>query len=177
MPDTNLALTRVERLILSNQLRILEALYPDEAKEYAIQREAFERGYEMFYSWGIAHIFEGDDALTVQESREVWATLEMFRALMAGALDLGMVDWLREQTNGRFIGYDGNDETKFMIFSSYTMEQLERFTFIEMPEGSDFNSHTPMREIYKQMLARWQNIPRQDRYMLSREQIEHILDV
>lgn len=36
-----------ERLFLVNQFRILEALYPDEAEYYAIQREAVSAGYTL----------------------------------------------------------------------------------------------------------------------------------
>lgn len=43
-------LTRMERIVLVNQLRIMEALYPDEASQLGVQREALERGYELLYS-------------------------------------------------------------------------------------------------------------------------------
>ena len=38
-----------ERWMVSNQLRILEALYPEEAESLAVQREANERDYEYVY--------------------------------------------------------------------------------------------------------------------------------
>ena len=44
-------LSRLDRLFLSNQLRILEALYPEEANDLARRREALECGYEMLYDW------------------------------------------------------------------------------------------------------------------------------
>jgi uncharacterized protein YfbU (UPF0304 family) len=42
----NLKLSLTERIVLANQLRILEAVDPDEAKSYQHQRDALERGYE-----------------------------------------------------------------------------------------------------------------------------------
>ena len=46
MADNDFKLTTLDRLVLSNQYRILEALYPDEAETLAIKREAIENGYE-----------------------------------------------------------------------------------------------------------------------------------
>ncbi len=42
-------LTRTERWILSNQYRILEALYPDERGSLEKARIALESGYELEY--------------------------------------------------------------------------------------------------------------------------------
>ena len=55
-------LTRVERYILSNQFRILEALYPDEASHFATTREALEHGYEILYDWDMEHIYDDTDS-------------------------------------------------------------------------------------------------------------------
>ncbi len=64
--------------MVSNQLRILEALYPEEAESLAVQREANERDYEYVYD-----INSPIDTDTMDESecREVWDTLDMFRAI------------------------------------------------------------------------------------------------
>ena len=177
MPDDEVSLTRIERLMLSNQLRILEALYPDDADVFAVQREAIENGYEMLYSWGLTHILEGDETMSYDESREVWDTLQMYGDIRNAALDLNISDWILEQPNGRFQGYDGNEETKFMVFSSYTMERLKRFMYVDMPEAGYFNSHSPMRDTYNEMLTRWRNIPARERHMLSEVQIREILGV
>ena len=39
-----------ERLLLANQCKILEKLYPSDADHYAARREALERGYTLEYS-------------------------------------------------------------------------------------------------------------------------------
>ncbi len=44
-----------DRIIISNQLRILEALYPDEADWYANHRKAVEQGYKLHYGWIAEH--------------------------------------------------------------------------------------------------------------------------
>jgi hypothetical protein len=54
-------LTRTERWILVNQYRILEALYPDEAKWFAENREALSSGYELHYRGMIDFIYDEED--------------------------------------------------------------------------------------------------------------------
>src|SRR3546814_16599785 len=82
MADDAPKLSRKERLFLSNQMRILEALYPEEAQYISTQRVAVERGYEFLYDFELmSHIYEGDDTLSSDEAKEVWDTLEMFGAL------------------------------------------------------------------------------------------------
>src|SRR3546814_2004917 len=82
MADDSPKLIRKERLFLSNQMRILEALYPEEAQYISTQRVAVERGYEFLYDFELmSHIYEGDDTLSSDEAKEVWDTLEMFGAL------------------------------------------------------------------------------------------------
>jgi len=46
---TQQTLTKLQRYQISNQLKILEVLYPDESASYSLQREIFERGYELLY--------------------------------------------------------------------------------------------------------------------------------
>ena len=46
---TDIKFTRVERLLLANQYKILERLDPDEADYYTRHRIALERGYEGDY--------------------------------------------------------------------------------------------------------------------------------
>lgn len=46
-------LTKVERLILSNQYSILEKLYPEEAEHYHLQKKIVENGYSLHYDMKI----------------------------------------------------------------------------------------------------------------------------
>ena len=177
MPDNKFSLTRLQRLFLSNQYRILEALYPDQADDYAVRREAIELGYELLYDWDVEYIYDGEDILTKEESLEVWNTFDMFDALRRSADNLGKLDWLLEQPNSSFMGYDGNHETKFMAFSEFTIERLQRFRYIALPANNYFNSHRPMRPMYRDMLARWHEISDANRLELTEDQIKHILGV
>ena len=55
-------LSKLERYFLSNQLRIMETLFPNEADDFAVQREAIEQGYSFVYGMGMDHILDGSDA-------------------------------------------------------------------------------------------------------------------
>lgn len=68
---------KIDRLILSNQYRILEALYPDERVAYAKSRAVIEGGYSLHYS-DLAKCL--NEELIPQQCEEVDDVLEMFRS-------------------------------------------------------------------------------------------------
>jgi uncharacterized protein YfbU (UPF0304 family) len=176
MSENNIKLSRLDRLVLSNQLRILEALYPDEANDIAIRREALERGYEMLYEWDMDYIYGGDDVMTSEESSEVWNTLDMFDSINRAANNLGMTDVLTKIPFATFRGYDGNNETKFMAFAAYTVERLKRFEHVKLPKIGYFNSHAPVRGIYQRMLKEWRKVTTERRFELTKNELKSILD-
>lgn len=171
MPD-ELNLTKLDRIILVNQLRILEGLYPDEASELSVQREALERGYEMLYALNFEYIYEGDSKMTVEESREVWDTMDMFDAI-GKSIPEGLAVAGFPMT--KFAGYDGNNEAKFMAFARFTVERLKRFEYVPMQRPGYWNSHMPVRAIYRRMLEEWKKSPSQQRFLMSPEQRNLVL--
>ncbi|MDE0254577.1 MAG: YfbU family protein [Rhodospirillaceae bacterium] len=177
MPDNRVELTRLERLFLSNQYRILEALYPNLAEEYSVRREAIELGYELLYDWNADYIYDKEDILTRDEALEVWDTFDMFDSLKRSAEKLQKLDWLSSHFCSSFLGYDGNNETKFMAFAEFTIERLKRFQYIDLPNDKYYNSHTVMRPKYQKMLFEWKKIPSPSRFDLSEDQIKSILSV
>lgn len=167
-------LTRLDRYFLSNQLRILEALYPEEAKDIAVRRESIERGYEMLYDWDMDYIYDGDDKMTVEESKEVWDTMDMFDAIGRALEELG-ADVAKGMPVVQFCGYDGNNESKFMSFAAFTVERLGRFEYLPMAKKGYWNSHMPIRPIYQRMLMEWHKISELQRSDLSKDQLIAIL--
>ena len=168
----DLNLTKLDRIVLVNQLRILEALYPDEASHLSVQREVLECGYEMLYEWYTDHISEGSSAMTVNESREVWDTMDMFDAINQSLPDsLNKDEYILTQFNG----YDGNNEGKFMNFARFTVERLKRFEYIPMREVDRWNSHMPMRPAYLRMLSEWKKIPEPYRFNMSIDNLKTVL--
>jgi uncharacterized protein YfbU (UPF0304 family) len=174
MADEKPRLSRIDRLFLSNQMRILEALYPDEAQGIATQREAIERGYEMLYGWNMDHIYDGDDVMTVEDSGEVWDTLDMFDAINQFVSKTNDEE-IKNNPLTKFMGYDGNNEGKFMAFTAYTIERLKRFEYVPTPKKNYWNSHMPVRETYQRMLEEWSKIPRERRYNLEAAEVKAIL--
>jgi uncharacterized protein YfbU (UPF0304 family) len=165
-------LTKLDRVFMVNQLRILEALYPDEATQLGVQREALERGYEMLYAWDTQNIYDGDEVMTVEESREVFDTMDMFDAIarsMPADADMSKYPFKK------FVGYDGNNESKFMGFAQFTVERLGRFEYLPMERPGYWNSHAPVREIYQRMLDEWKTVPQEQRFELTKEQLESVL--
>ena len=166
--------SRLERLFLSNQMRILEALYPEEAESIATRREAIERGYEMLYGWDMDHIYDGTDVMTSEESSEVWDTLDMFDAINRFVSTTNDEE-IKQSPFTKFSGYDGNNEAKFMSFTAYTIERLKRFEYVPTPKKNYWNSHMPVRESYRRMLEEWRKIPRERQFDLSSEEVKEIL--
>lgn len=167
-------LSRLERLYLSNQMRILEALYPKEAEGIAVHREAIERGYEMLYDWNIDYIYDGRDVMTPEESMEVWDTLDMFDAINR-FLSTTADKSIKDRPFAKFAGYDGNNESKFMAFTAYTVERLKRFDYVPTQKKNYWNSHMPVRAAYRRMLEQWNKVPRDRRFELTQAEVEAIL--
>jgi uncharacterized protein YfbU (UPF0304 family) len=168
-------LNKLERYYLSNQLRILEALYPNEADELAVQREAVEQGYSLVYDLGMDHILDGNDAMTTEESKEVWDVMDMFLSIDRTIQDLDLKA-LHEEHSTRFRGYDGNNESKFMGFAAFTLERLGRFTHLPLKEKLYFNSHMPTRQIYARMLIEWRKIDYQNRFPMREDDLMRVLN-
>ena len=144
-----------DRLIISNQLKILERLYPDEAEYYSQHRTAVERGYSLHYSWLVEHFH---DEMTDAECSEVLNVLDMYRAIAFSYDKLtdksGIDEYFLE-----FKGFDGNNESKQFSYVQYFILGLGRFN--ELRYGAkypDFNSHMPTLEKYRKMLEEWDQL-------------------
>jgi uncharacterized protein YfbU (UPF0304 family) len=143
-------LTRAERWILANQCRILEKLYPEEAKHLAETREALESGYSLHY----APEYIDKNELTEQECREVLDILSMCYDIKHSydrlADKAGIDAWRVE-----FRGFDGNEETKQLQYARFFCKHDGgRFKDL-VPDGEVPNSHAPLTRLYRAMLPRW----------------------
>lgn len=165
-------LSKLERLMLSNQYKILEALYPDDADYYKQHRDAIESGYELHYSWIAEHIYDGTESMSIEECREVFAILELFSTLKRSFSALedknGIEEW-----RVKFMGFDGNNETKQMGYTRYLVDDLRRYG--DLNRGDDFNSHCPSIDRYRAMVDRWNSLGKP--HSLSKEHILEIIGV
>lgn len=164
-------LTRVERWMLWNQYRILEALYPADQREFEEAREALECGYEYQYDHLCRHVFQ--ETLSKDECDEVISILEMFRALQHSYKNLEDKDGIEEWTV-TFAGFDGNHETKQMAFARYFCKH-DGGRFEDLEIGDRFSSHCQLLGRYRQMLAQWQAMGKP--YDLTKEQLPAIASV
>jgi uncharacterized protein YfbU (UPF0304 family) len=165
----NMELSKKERLAFIYQLRILEALYPNEAANFANHRTALENGYALHYDWIIDHL---SNEMSEEECREVLDILDMYRAITFGLKKLDEGDTLQEHSLAKFSGFDGNNETEQMGYARYFIVDLDRYSELKQGEYNYFNSHTPMLDTYRKMLEQWRRVD--NRFDLSREQIAAI---
>jgi uncharacterized protein YfbU (UPF0304 family) len=154
MNDDPLKLTRVERWILSNQYKILEQIFPNEADYYREARKAIESGYELEYERLAERIYADKHGLTTEECREVLEILAMFQMLKdvtgTGEGIPGVEPW-----QVQFAGFDGNTEMSRMAYVHY-FYSVHGGRSTELERGDDFNSHTPLSlDRYRRQLAEW----------------------
>ena len=163
-------LSMKDRLIIANQLKILEKLYPEEAKDYSNGRKAIEEGYKSHYSW----LTEGFcDEMSVAESEEVIRILNMYRAITFSYKKAEDKEGL-EESKIKFHGFDGNDEGKQFGYAQYFIVDLGRYDELRGDsEYPDLNSHYPMLDEYRRMLSIWKSY--EDKHFLTIAQIKELL--
>lgn len=152
-------LSRVERWILSNQYKILEKLYPDEADYCAEVREVIDSGYELEYAWAIDYIYPDEQCLSTDQCREVLQILSMYRDLKRAyeALDdkSGINAYWIE-----FPGFDGNEESHLLGYCRHVCRKGSG-KYEELNRGrDDFNSHAALLGGYRRMLRLWEPLSR-----------------
>ena len=169
---SNEKLSKGMRLILANQYRILEHLEPEAKKHWKLEREVMEAGYEHEYD----RYPTISDPLPESECKLVVNILDMcwyLQKRLAELEDLPELTYLYEVEK---VGFDGNHETKHMLYAEFVVESRELFRDIITLGG--FNSHSPRLSLYKELLGKYktelQNRPRFD--PLSLEAITRILE-
>ena len=164
-------LNEKDRLIIANQLKILEKLYPEEADYYAKHRKAVEQGYKLHYSWLVEHFY---DEMTEDECREVLDILDMYRAIAFSFKKLQDKSGIDERSV-RFAGFDGNNEGKQFSYAQYFIVDLGRFEELSCDaKYPDFNSHREMLGKYRRMLQKWRGYT--ERFELDRSQLRELLE-
>ena len=163
-------LSKKERLILRNQLKILEELEPEEAEYYRKTRKAIEKGFSLHYEPKVLLYEE----MSEEECREVINILNMYRALTFSYKNLDDKSEI-EEVKIEFPGFDGNNETKQLAYAEYFMNDLDRFA--ELRDDSDYpdyNSHSRRLEQYRRMLNEWNAIG--NKHELSKEEIIRLIN-
>ncbi len=160
-------LTKKDRLSLVNQYLILEKLYPEDADYYAKTRKIFEEGYTLHYD----DAFRGlDDELSEDDCSFVIDTLDMYDALQHAYKRLSDRSNI-DENRLKFPGFDGNNESQYLAYARFFIEDLGRFEDLDM---YGFNSHMPSIDRYRRMIAAWNSSS--DRYSLTKDDIERIIN-
>ncbi|MCK5270228.1 MAG: YfbU family protein [Sedimentisphaerales bacterium] len=163
-------LSKKERLIIVNQLKILEKLYPEEAKEYSNHRKAIEQGYKLHYSWLTEWLY---DEMSEDECKEVLSILEMYRAITSSYRSAEDKQGL-EESEIKFPGFDGNEESNQFGYTLYFIVDLGRYDELRGDaEYPDFNSHRPKLKKYKKMLEIWNKY--ENKHSLTITKIKELL--
>lgn len=167
-------LTIKERFQLSNQFKILEKLYPEDKEYYARHREAIETGFELHYSWIFEHI--NSDTLSTEECQFVLDVLDMYSSFCHSFKEMETPTDLTADKI-KFPGFDGNNETMYMAYTRYFINDLNRFGDIKDSSLTSYNSHIPMIPKYRKMVARWKELRIGFSHQLSEENIQELLDI
>jgi uncharacterized protein YfbU (UPF0304 family) len=162
------ALTKVERLMLVNQFRSLQAANKDDEHMrhyYRRMEEIFERGYVRLYNEAFSDL---SDEVSIEISEEVLAILDMHRALLRSLGEKPDPAYIEKV---KFQGFDANNEGEYLPFAKFFQQHPDRPSYEEL---YIFNSHHPTLPRYRKMLAEWLRMGREPR--LTRPQIDSILE-
>lgn len=158
-------LSKVERLKIANQYRILEKLSKGrEAKHFSVLASIFEHGYVHLYGQAVERVW---DEMPDEDSKEVIDILELYRVLLLSLKKLPPADQEKLQKEVKFKGFDGNEETGHYLFAQFFCEELDRYNELEV-----INSHNPTLDDYRAQLKKWDRFGR--RIKLTKEEIESI---
>lgn len=145
-------LTKVERLTISQQLRILAAVDEDSAAEYNERALIIERGYVGLYDQVFDGLWEETEENVVDEVQDI---LDLYRAFdtfkrRGNALPSGHYS--------EFQGFDGNHESSHHSVCSFLIDEQGNWAELK---SRPRNSHATSLPSYRRMLAEWQKIKKE----------------
>ena len=152
-------LTQFERLILANQLRLLEYVDPQNKEGYREQRTIVEHGYTLLYS----DVFSGvyPEELPIEECRYIFDVLDMYRDLHHSYKALSDKQGIKT-TDVKFKGFDGNNESARWGFTKFLHEQGK---WTESLSHGAINSHSMVTmSLYPKMLAEYEQVKSKQGY-------------
>lgn len=143
-------LSKKDRLLLINQYRILAALEKDDAGHYNELIKILENGYSIFYSMIDEWVSED---MPEEEGQFVLNVLDLYRAI-EDIKRRSKSEELNKHHYSFFMGFDGNNETEYMAFSRFLVQEQGKFREQEsyLRKNDNMNSHMPMIPKYRRML-------------------------
>jgi uncharacterized protein YfbU (UPF0304 family) len=158
-------LSKIDRILLANQYRILEKLDPFNAEIYASNCKVLEDGFALNYA-ALDQRFK--DGLTAEQCSEAIRILLMFEALHHGYVrSKGAIE--AEIDSIAFHGFDGESEAALLAYAAYLIHDEGRFPVLDREH---LDSGTPMLALYRRMLWEWEKSA--DKYTLEAADIRRI---
>ncbi len=163
---TQKTLTYAERLILSNQLTILQKIDPDQAEYYSEAQEIVNSGYEALYGDINASVY--DETVPYDICKETMEILDMFRALEYSCRKLGVE---AKDLNADFDGFDGNATEGHHGFARFLRRTQGKWS--ELKSYPDNSHSSATLNSYRLMIERWHRIGRS--FEMSEAQIREVV--
>lgn len=144
-------LTDKERLFLSNQHEILGYLNTNNSDYHFKLAEQLRDGHEWLYSQSFDSFSEN---LPSEHAELVLDILQVYELIGDAYSRLSDTSGISD-TQVKFPGFDGNNETEFMGFVD-ALEKSHRFT--DVIQNGHRNSHSAKVHVYERMIAKWESL-------------------
>ncbi|WP_313653893.1 YfbU family protein [Pantoea sp.] len=161
-------MTHAQRLILTNQYKIMAMLEPENAGHFCRYQTIIERGYAL----QMRELDKEFGELSEAVCRKIIDIMEMHHALHISWSNLKERPQLDERRLA-FLGFDAATEARLLGYVRFMVNTEGRYTHFDSGTHG-FNAQTPMWEKYQRMLALWQTCPRQ--YHLSANEIAQVIN-
>ncbi|EKT55623.1 YfbU family protein [Providencia sneebia] len=161
-------MTNAQRLILSNQYKMMTMLDPENGDRYRRLQTIIERGFGL----QLRELDRDFGELSEGTCRTIIDIMEMYHALQVSyenMADKQGIDARRVQ----FLGFDAATEARYLSYVRFMVNTEGRYTHFDSGTHG-FNSQTPMWDKYVRMLGIWRACPRQ--YHLSAVEINQIFN-
>lgn len=163
-------MTPAQRLILSNQYRLMSQLEPENAEKYRRLRTIVERGYTL----QLRELDKDFGDICEETCRQVIEVMEMYHALQESFSNMSLDNQENVDTRRlQFLGFDAATEAHLMHYVRFLTENEGLYPQFDKAQHH-FNSQTPMQEKYQRMLISWRHCPRQ--YHLSQAEINRVMN-
>ncbi|MGL6259134.1 YfbU family protein [Vibrio sp. WXL103] len=161
-------MTNAQRLILSNQYRLMMKLDPENSGRYQRLQTIVERGYGL----QMRELDKDFGRLQEDACREIIDIMEMYHAMQESNKMLDESERAEvDQRRLLFLGFDAATEAQYVHYVRFLVDSEGLYPQFDKADHH-FNSQMPMLDKYRRMLATWRHCPRQ--YHLSAAEFRQI---
>ncbi|AUI85768.1 hypothetical protein BS333_04930 [Vibrio azureus] len=162
-------MSNAQRLILSNQYKLLSQLDPNNASKYSRLQIIVERGYEL----QMHELDKSFGSIAEAECREIIEVMEMYHAMQESFKMLHSDECYKvDKRRLEFLGFDLSTEVQRVHYVRFLVDSEGLYTQFDKGDHH-FNSQTPMLDKYRRMVKTWRCCPRQ--YHLCPNELTQIL--